>query len=109
MMKMSTAMTRIIQGETRFKKILKFSNIGMSILMRRRTARKMAVTEATVMRRNWPLASEVCYDMLKRSRMLSHVVLKDEVLRLLFAIVRNALSQFVCFNVQVSSLQCTLS
>ena len=43
----------------------------------------MAVTEATVMRRNWPLASEVCYDMLKRllkSRMMSHVVLKDEVL-----------------------------
>ena len=83
LVKMSTAMTRIIQGETRFKKILKFSNIGMSILMRRRTARKMAVTEATVMRRNWPLASEVCYDMLKRllkSRMLSHVVLKDEVL-----------------------------
>ena len=51
--------------------------------MRRRTARKMAVTEATVMRRNWPLASEVCYAMLKRllkSRMMSHVVLKDEVL-----------------------------
>ena len=67
-------------GSRKFKT---FSNIGMSILMRRRTARKMAVTEATVMRRNWPLASEVCYDMLKKllkSRMLSHVILKDGVL-----------------------------